>query len=99
MITNNAIYTCEIKSRIIMAKAVFNNLKIIFTGNLNLNLEKKLIRCYIGVIAIYSAGPWILWKEDQNPWNVLKSGAEEGWRRSVGPTIEREAILHRDKEE
>jgi hypothetical protein len=56
-------------------------LKTIFTSNLNLNLEKKLIRHYIEVIAMYGSEPWILWKEDQNPWNGLKSGVEEGWRR------------------
>jgi hypothetical protein len=89
MITNNARCTCEIKSRITMAKGIFNNLKTIFTGNLNLNLEKKLIRHYIEVIAMYGAEPWILRKEDQNPWNGLKSGVEEGWRRLVGPTIKK----------
>jgi hypothetical protein len=87
MVTNNTRCTCEIKSRITTAKAIFNNLKTIFTGKLNLNLGKKLIRCYIGVIAMDGAEPWILWKEDQNPWNVFKCGAEEVWRISRGSTM------------
>jgi hypothetical protein len=36
--------TCEIKSRIAMAKTAFNKKKIIFTSTLDLNLRKKLVK-------------------------------------------------------
>jgi hypothetical protein len=46
MITNDARCTRAIKSRIAMAKAAFNK-KIIFTRKMDLNLRKKLVKCYI----------------------------------------------------
>jgi hypothetical protein len=48
MITNDARCTREIKSRIAMAKAAFNKKKAFFvTSKLDLNLRKKLVKCYI----------------------------------------------------
>ena len=47
MLTNDGRCTREIKSRIAMAKAAFSKKKILFTSKLDLNLRKKLIRCYI----------------------------------------------------
>jgi hypothetical protein len=47
MITNDARYTYEIKSRIAMAKAAFNRKKTLFTSKLDLNVRKKLVKCYI----------------------------------------------------
>jgi hypothetical protein len=41
MITKNAICTREFEYKIFAAKAAFNK-KIVFTGNLGLNLRKKL---------------------------------------------------------
>jgi hypothetical protein len=52
MITNDARYTRVIKSRIAMAKAVFNNKKALFTSKLDLNLRTKLVKCYIWSIAL-----------------------------------------------
>jgi hypothetical protein len=51
MITNDAMCTREIKSKIAMAKAVFNKKKTLFTSKLDLNLRKKLVKCYIWSIA------------------------------------------------
>jgi hypothetical protein len=42
--TNDAICSCEIKSRIAIAKAAFNK-KTLFTRELDLNLRKKLVKC------------------------------------------------------
>jgi len=47
MLTNDRRCTCEIKSRITMAKAAFNKKKTLFTSTLDLNLRKKLAKCYI----------------------------------------------------
>ena len=46
-ITSYARCTREIKSRIVMAKAAFNRKKNLFTSKLDLNLRKKLVKCYI----------------------------------------------------
>ena len=55
MLTNDGRCTCEIKSRIAMAKAAFSKKKILFTSKLDLNLRKKLIKCYIWSMALYGA--------------------------------------------
>jgi hypothetical protein len=55
VITHDARCTCEIKSRIAMAKAAFNEKKTLFTSKLNLNLRKKLIKHYIWSIVLYDA--------------------------------------------
>jgi hypothetical protein len=36
-----------------MAKAALNKKKIIFTSKLDLNLRKKLVKCYIWSMAFY----------------------------------------------
>jgi hypothetical protein len=65
MITNNVRCTHEIKFRIAMAKAAFNRKKTLFTRKLDLNLGKKLVKCYIWSIALYGAETWTLRKVDQ----------------------------------
>ena len=55
IITNDGRRTYEIKSRIAMAKVAFNKKKILFTGTLELNLRKNLVKCYIWSIALYGA--------------------------------------------
>jgi hypothetical protein len=52
MITNDARCTREIKSRIAMAKTAFNKNKNVFTSKLELNLSKKLVKCYIWSVAL-----------------------------------------------
>ena len=38
----------KIKSSIVMAKAAFNKKKTLVTSKLDLNLRKKVVKCYIG---------------------------------------------------
>jgi hypothetical protein len=63
-ITNDPRYTCEIKSRIAMAKAAFNKKKNLFTSRLDLNLRKKVETCYTWSI-VYGVETWTLRKVDQ----------------------------------
>ena len=51
LLTNGGRCTREIKSRIAMAKAAFSKKKTLFTSKLDLNLRKKLIKCYIWSMA------------------------------------------------
>jgi len=60
MLTNDGRCTCEIKSRIVMAKAAFSKKKILFTSKLDLNLRKKLIKCYTWSMDFYGAETWTL---------------------------------------
>jgi hypothetical protein len=48
-----------------MAKSAFNKKKILFTRKLDLNLRKKLVKCYIWSMAFYGAETWMLREEDQ----------------------------------
>ena len=64
MLTNDERCTCEIKCRIAMATAAFNK-KNLFTSTFDLELKKKLIKCYIWSIALYGAETWMLHVVDQ----------------------------------
>ena len=60
MLTEDGRCTCEIKSRIAMAKAAFNKKKHLFTSKLDLNFRKKLVKCYVWSMALYGAETWTL---------------------------------------
>jgi hypothetical protein len=55
MLMNEGRCTCEIKSRIAIAKAAFNKKMALFTSRLDLRLRKKLLKCYIWSVALYGA--------------------------------------------
>jgi len=78
MLTNDGRCTCEIKSRIAMAKVAFNKKKTLFTSKLDLNLRKKLVKCYIWSMALYYAENWTLRVADQK---YLASSEMWCWRR------------------
>ena len=78
MLTNDGRCTCEIKSRIAVAKAVFSKKRTLFTSKLDLNLRKKLIKCYIWSMAFYGAETGHFGQQMRNTWKVLKCGAGEG---------------------
>jgi len=55
MLRNDGRCTCEIKSRIAMAKAAFNKKRDLFTSTLDLELRNKLVKCYIWGSVSYGA--------------------------------------------
>jgi hypothetical protein len=55
MLTEEGLCSCELKSRIAMAIAAFNNRKNLYTSKLVLNLRKKLLKCYVWGTALYGA--------------------------------------------
>jgi hypothetical protein len=55
MLTNYGRCTCEIKSRIAMAKAACNKKKSLFASKMDSELRKKLAKCYIWSVALYGA--------------------------------------------
>ena len=85
MLTNDGICTREIKSRIAMAKAAFNKEHNLFASKLDLNMRKKLIKFYIWSMDFMVLKLGRFGQQIRNTWEVLKCGAGEGWRRSVGP--------------
>ena len=77
MFTNDGRCTGEIKSRIAMAKTVFNK-KTLFTSILGLNLRKNFVKCYIWSIALYGAESGTLWTVGKKQ---LESFEIWSWRR------------------
>ena len=58
ILTNDWRCTCEIKSRVAMAKAAFNKKRAVFTRTLDLKLRNKLVKCYIWSTALHGAETW-----------------------------------------
>ena len=61
-----------------MAKAAFNNKKALFTGTLDLELRKKLVKCYIWSIALFGAETGMLRAVDQKHMGIFEMWC---WRR------------------
>ena len=47
--------SCETECRVAMDKAAFNKKRALFTSTLDLELRKKLVKCYIWRTALYGA--------------------------------------------
>jgi hypothetical protein len=78
MITNDASCTCKIKSRTAMAKAAFNKKKTLFPSKVDLNLRKKLVKCYTWSIPLNGAETWTLQNVDQKYLETFEMWC---WRR------------------
>jgi hypothetical protein len=61
-----------------MEKAAFNNNRALFTSRMDLELRKKLVKCYIWSIALYGAETWTFRAVDQKH---LKGFEMWCWRR------------------
>jgi len=59
-LTNDGRCNCEIKCRIAVAKAAFNKKRALFISTLDLELRKRLAKCYIWSIALCGAETWTL---------------------------------------
>jgi len=100
MITNDARCTHKIKSRIVTVKAAFSKKNTLFTSKVDLNLRKKLVKCYGWGIALCGAETWTLGKVDQK---YLASFKIWCWRRldkiSWTHRVGNEEVLLRDKQD
>jgi hypothetical protein len=83
-----------------MAKAAFNKKRALFTGTLDLELRKKLVKCYVWSIALYGAETSTLRAVDQKH---LESFELWCWRRlekiSWTDHVRNEDVLLRVKEQ
>jgi hypothetical protein len=100
ILTDDGRCTCEIKCRVAMAKAAFNKKRTLFTSTLDLELRKKLVKCYVWSIAVYGAETWTLRTVDQKH---LESFEMWCWRRmeniSWADHVRNEDVLLRVKEQ
>jgi hypothetical protein len=69
-----------------MAKTVLNKKRTLFTSTLDLELRKKLVKCYVWSIPLYGAKTWTLRTVDQKH---LESFEMWCWRRveKIGWTV------------
>jgi hypothetical protein len=96
MLTNDGRCTCEIKSRTAMTKAAFNK-KTLFNSKLDLNLRKKLVKCYIWSMDLYGAAEtWTLRVADQ-----IYLESFEMWMEKISWTdlVRNEEVLFRVNEQ
>jgi hypothetical protein len=61
-----------------MAKATFNKKRALFTSKIDLELRKKLVKCYILNIVLYGAETWTLRAVDQKHLGSFEMWC---WRR------------------
>jgi hypothetical protein len=61
-----------------MTKASFNKKRALFTSRMDLELRKKLVKCYIWSVALYGAETRTRWAVDQKH---LESFEMWCWRR------------------
>jgi hypothetical protein len=100
IITKDARCTREIKSRIAMAKATFNRKKNLCTSKLDLNLRKKLVKCYIWSIVLYNAETWTLRKAEQKYLESFELWCLRRMEKMIWTDrVRNEEVLHRVKEE
>jgi len=92
----NFIWTCEIQSRIAIAKAAYNNKKALFANRLELNFKKKVVKWNVWSIALCGAETWALRKVDQK---YRVSFELLCWRKmekiSLTDRVRNEEVLHR----
>jgi len=100
VLTNDGRCNCEIKCRIAMAKAAFNKKRALFTSTLDVELRKKLVKCYVWSIALYGAETWTLRAVDQKNLETFETWC---WRRmekiSWTDHVRKEEVLLKVKEQ
>jgi hypothetical protein len=79
MLTNDGRCTCEIECGLTMANAALNKDRALSTSKLDLNLRKKLLKCYIWSMDLYGAETWTIGTVDQKH---LESFEMWCWRRT-----------------
>jgi hypothetical protein len=84
-----------------MAKAAFNKKRTLVTSTLDLELRKKLVKCYIWLKSLYGAETWTLRSVDQKH---LESFEMWCWRRRMEKIswtdhVRNEDVLLRVKEQ
>jgi hypothetical protein len=86
--------------KVAVVNPAFNKNIALFTSKMDLELTKKLVKCYIWSIALYGAETWTLWAVDQQH---LESFEMWCWRRmekiSWTDHVRDEEVLLRVKEQ
>lgn len=70
----------DIGSRIDMGKQAFSNKKRLLTGNMNLDLKKKIVKCTIWSVVLYGAETWTMTQADKERLEAFEMWL---WRRML----------------
>jgi hypothetical protein len=82
-----------------MAKMTFNMKEILFTTKLDLNVNDKLVNCYIWSIALYSAETWTFREVYQKYSAIFETWCWRGMEKIIWTDRARsEEVLHRVQE-
>jgi len=65
LISEDGYCTKETRSRIEMAMKVFMEKNKLFTGKMNLELKKRIMKCLVWSVALYAAETWTLTQTDR----------------------------------
>ena len=65
LISEDGYCTKEIRSRIEMAKKLLMEKKKLFTGEMYLELKKRIMKCLVWSVALYAAETWTLTETDR----------------------------------
>jgi hypothetical protein len=83
-----------------MAKAAFKKKRTLFTSTLDLELRKKLVKCYVWSIALYGAENWTLRAVDQKELESFEMWCWRGMEKiSWTDHVRNEDVLFRVKEQ
>ena len=74
VLTRGDYCTKEIKMRITISKEAFNRKKSLLRSKINIELKKKLVRCYVWSMALYGSETCTL-RKLESIWRALKRGA------------------------
>ena len=66
VISEEGYYEKEIHSRITLAKMIFMDKKRLFTGKLNLELKKQIIKCLVWSVELYAVETWTLMQTNRS---------------------------------
>jgi len=70
----------DIRSRIVMGKQAFGNKKKLLTGDMNLDLKKKIVKCTIWSVVLYGAETWTMTQADRERLEAFEMWI---WRRML----------------
>ena len=78
---------------------IFNKKKKLFNSKLDLNLRKKLVKCYVLNMAVYGAETWTLRGTDQKRLESFEMCCWRTMEISWTDRVRNEAVLYRVKGE
>ncbi|XP_071823117.1 uncharacterized protein [Apostichopus japonicus] len=86
----------EIRARVAMAKETFKPHNSLFTASLELQLKKRLMKCFVWGVFLYGSETWTLRKEDRKRIDALEMWL---WRKSENikwsDSVTNEEVLQR----